>query len=77
LVDGVSAPLLTVNTVMRGIALPPGAHAVALTFSPPGLLAGLALSLAGALGLLFLAGGPTLLRARHPRPAPHTTRRRD
>jgi hypothetical protein len=59
LVDGVSAPLLTVNTVMRGIALPPGAHAVALTFSPPGLLAGLALSLAGALGLLFLAGRKT------------------
>jgi hypothetical protein len=59
LVDGVPAPILTVNTVMRGIPLPPGAHAVALTFSPPGLLVGLALSLAGALGLLLLAGRKT------------------
>jgi hypothetical protein len=59
LVDGAPAPILTVNTLMRGIPLPPGAHLVALTFSPPGLLAGLALSLATALGLLVLAGRKT------------------
>jgi hypothetical protein len=58
-VDGAPAPLLTVNTLMRGVPVPPGAHSVALAFSPPGLLAGLALSLAGLCVLAWLAISPT------------------
>ena len=54
-VDGVPAPLLTANTLMRAVPVPPGAHSVALTFTPPGLLAGLALSLAGLCVLAWLA----------------------
>ncbi len=59
LVDGAPAPLLTVNTLMRGVPVPPGAHSVTLTFSPPGLLSGLAFSLAGlcVLGWLVLRPG--------------------
>ena len=57
-VDGAPAPLLTVNALMRGVPVPPGSHSVALTFSPPGLLAGMALSLAGLLVLAWLAIGP-------------------
>ena len=54
-VDGGPAPLLTANTLMRAVPVPPGAHLVALTFTPPGLLAGLALSLAGLCVLAWLA----------------------
>jgi len=54
-VDGGPAPLLTANTLMRAVLVPPGAHLVALTFTPPGLLVGLALSLAGLCVLAWLA----------------------
>jgi hypothetical protein len=63
-VDGVPAALLTVNTLMRAVPVPPGAHSVALTFSPPGLLAGLAFSLAGLCVLAWLTLAPGRTRAQ-------------
>lgn len=57
-VDDAPASLLPVNTLMRGVPVPPGSHSIALTFSPPGLLVGSALSLAGLLLLAWLAIGP-------------------
>jgi hypothetical protein len=55
LVDGAPALLLAVNTLMRGIPVPAGEHTVALAFSPPGLVVGLLVSLAGLCLLAWLA----------------------
>lgn len=52
-VDGAPAPLLRANTVLRAVALSPGAHRVVLEFHPPGLAGGLALS--GAALVAFIA----------------------
>jgi uncharacterized membrane protein YfhO len=51
-VDGVTAPLLVVNALVRGVMLAPGSHRVVFSFEVPGLKAGLA---AAAIGLLALA----------------------
>lgn len=48
-VDGVTAPLLVVNALVRGVMLAPGGHRVVFSYEVPRLKAGLA---AGALGLL-------------------------
>ena len=57
-VNGQPAELLGVNLVARGIALPAGAHQVSVRFEPPGLAAGIVISLV-ATGLLIplLAAG--------------------
>jgi hypothetical protein len=57
-VDGRPAPVLRANVVFRGVAVPAGTHDVRLSYRPPGLPGGLAvtaLSLAGAIGLLARA----------------------
>ena len=43
-VDGAPAPLLRANLLMRAVALQPGTHIVALSYTPPGLRAGALLS---------------------------------
>ncbi|HEX5010640.1 MAG TPA: hypothetical protein VFY71_09575 [Planctomycetota bacterium] len=57
-VDGAPAPLFVANAVTTAILLPQGAREVALAYSPPGLAAGLGLTLAG----LLLAGCAILWR---------------
>jgi hypothetical protein len=54
--DG-GAPLrvLPVDAAFQGIRLPAGEHVVELRYRPPGLLAGIALGIAGLLGLIFAA----------------------
>jgi hypothetical protein len=47
-VDGVEAPILRVNGVLRGLALPAGRHVVRFTFRPRSLVAGAAVSAASA-----------------------------
>jgi hypothetical protein len=69
-VDGKPAPVLRANLAMRAIPVAAGRHHVVLTFAPPGLRAGLVLSLAGLIGvivLLLAAPSATSLRSRHPR----------
>jgi hypothetical protein len=44
-VDGKPAPLLRANLLMRAVALQPGTHTVALSYTPPGLRAGAVISL--------------------------------
>jgi hypothetical protein len=53
-VDGASVPLLKANGVMRAVPVPAGVHAVQLTYTPPGLVAGVLLSLLGLGAILVL-----------------------
>ena len=52
-VDGRSAQPLRVDSVMRGVSVPAGAHTVSWRYRAPGLSVGLVLS---AVGLLLIAG---------------------
>lgn len=55
LVDGKETPIVKVNYVLRGLALPAGKHNIEFRFEPPGLLMGKKLGLVGLLvGILFL-----------------------
>jgi hypothetical protein len=57
-VDGIPAPILQSNLLMRGVPLPAGQHTVRLTYVAPGLVAGVlssALGLVAVLGLAFAA----------------------
>jgi hypothetical protein len=54
-VDGQPVPVLRANLNMRAIALAPGAHHIVMQYSPPGLWAGAAVTLASLLALLGLA----------------------
>lgn len=56
-VDGRPAPVFQANNMVMAIAVPPGRHEVALEYFTPGLRAGMAVSLAGVLGLGGLAWG--------------------
>ena len=58
-VDGGSVPLYTVDAGVRGVVVPAGRHDVTLTYAPPLARTGLALTVAGVLGL-----GLCALRAR-------------
>jgi hypothetical protein len=49
-VDGVSAPMITVDTWQRGVWLAPGAHVIVMRYWPAGLSAGIILALLGATG---------------------------
>ena len=62
-VDGVSRPLLRANYAYRAVRVPSGAHRVTFRYRPPGLREGLAVSGAGLLGLVFLAGRRRLTSA--------------
>lgn len=59
-VDGVPTPVQRANGKHRAVAVPAGRHEVVLRYEPPGLVAGIAVSLVSlALALaLALAGGP-------------------
>jgi hypothetical protein len=48
-------PVLPANRVMRAVPLPAGRHLVEMTYRPPGLLAGGAISIASLVGLALLA----------------------
>ncbi len=56
-VDGAPTRLLQANAVMRAVPLRAGKHGVTLAFEPPGLRAGLWLSLLGAVAVAFLLLG--------------------
>jgi hypothetical protein len=60
-VDGAAAPVVRANFTSRGVPLAPGTHRVALRYEPPGLLAGLLISvLSCVLGsAAFVASGRT------------------
>jgi len=64
-VDGRPARAIRVNDVMRGVAVPAGAHEVEWRYRVPGLRAGVALSVVAALGLLVLGAIRVRQRRRH------------
>jgi hypothetical protein len=53
--DGRSVPVFRANAAFLGVRLPAGEHVVRFEYRPRGLLAGLALATAGALGFLLAA----------------------
>jgi len=65
-VDGREAPILRANYLHRAVELPAGEHEVVLTYVPPGLHAGAAVSLA-ALGSVVLAAGVGAWRQKRTR----------
>lgn len=70
--DGAPARMARVNHALRGVAVPAGAHVVAMRYVPPGWGAGRALALGGwALWLALAAAlGLEAARSRASRPAP-------
>jgi hypothetical protein len=62
-VDGRPAPLLRANLLVRGVAIRKGNHTIILSYSPPGLRGGAALSLLSLLAIALLAG-PSWARLR-------------
>gem|GEM_PF-499930 len=62
--DGQPGDLLRVDTALRGVCLPAGAHRVRFEYRPTGFYAGVALSMIG-WALLISAGLFTWMRARH------------
>ncbi len=55
-VDGVPTEIYAVNIVSRGVVVPPGAHRVVMSYTPPGFLPGLAMSAVVLAGMVALAG---------------------
>jgi hypothetical protein len=64
LVDGESAPLVEVDTVLMGAPLPAGKHTVEFLYRPASLVVGRAISLASVLLCIALIVGPSMLRRR-------------
>ena len=60
-VDGAARPVERVDLALRGVVVPPGAHDVVLSYTPPGAAAGRWISLAGL--ALALAAAGLLLRS--------------
>jgi membrane protein YfhO len=54
-VDGRTASVVAANALFRGIRLDPGAHAVELVYRPPGLVAGLIVSVLSILAAFVVA----------------------
>ena len=54
-VDGAAAAVVPANILFRGIAVAPGRHAVEMIYRPPGLVAGLWVSLVAMLSALWVA----------------------
>jgi hypothetical protein len=67
-VDGRPATALTVDGVMRGVAVPAGTHAIVWNYTVPGLRLGLVLSGLGLIGILIWATIAWILPShrRHP-----------
>jgi hypothetical protein len=57
-VDGRPTPILRANLTMRALQLAPGAHQIAMRYSPPGLRTSAVLTALSALSLLALAFAP-------------------
>jgi hypothetical protein len=55
-VDGKETPIVKVNYVLRGLAVPAGKHNIEFRFEPPLLLMGKKLSLVGLLAILLFIG---------------------
>jgi hypothetical protein len=53
-VDGNESPWVVADVMRRAVALPGGPHVVSWRYEAPGLLAGILIALAGALGLLAM-----------------------
>lgn len=61
-IDGKEAPIVKVNYVLRGLAIPAGNHTIDFKFEPQSYLTGKKISVAtGVLSFLLLAGGLFLL----------------
>jgi hypothetical protein len=69
-VSGVPTPVLVANHVLRALPIPPGQHAVVLTYDPPFLRLGLALTLVTVLAIIVVWGGLAFRERQRPRPAP-------
>jgi hypothetical protein len=69
-VDGEAARPLRVDSVMRGVSVPAGAHTVSWRYRAPGLRAGLVLSALGLLLIVGLALWGGRLRVRQQRDVP-------
>jgi hypothetical protein len=52
--DGDPVEIHPVNLLSRGVLVPPGAHRIEMSYAPPGLAAGVAVTVATALVLLFM-----------------------
>jgi hypothetical protein len=68
-VDGHDAPVVRVDGVVQGVPVGPGAHDVVLRYRPPGLVAGVAVSV---LTWVVLLGGWALAVVRRRRPLPRS-----
>jgi hypothetical protein len=66
-VDGAAAPLLRANLLMRAVPVQAGTHTITLAYTPPGLWAGLAISLFSLLAMTVMSLTPATLRWRSAR----------
>lgn len=63
-VDGERSDLYAVNTVLRGVEVPAGAHEVEFRYEPAALRAGIAVSVVAALGVIGVVGHALWMRFR-------------
>ncbi|HEY7187730.1 MAG TPA: YfhO family protein [Vicinamibacterales bacterium] len=63
-VDDAMAPVVRVDSVLRGVEVSPGRHRITWQYVAPGLYAGAAISIAAALTALLLVTSDRALRAR-------------
>jgi hypothetical protein len=69
-VSGVPTPVLVANHALRALPIPPGEHPVVLTYDPPLLRLGLAITLLTVLAIIVVWGGLVFKGRKRPRPAP-------
>jgi hypothetical protein len=69
-VSGVPTPVLVANHALRALLIPPGEHPVVLTYDPPLLRLGLAITLLTVLAIIVVWGGLVFRGRKSPRPAP-------
>lgn len=73
-VDGRSAPVVRVDSVLRGVVVPAGTHRVVWSYTVPGIRVGAAVSALAALALLGAAVGLRVRARRAARPLPRDRR---
>ena len=66
-VDAQPATVYAVNVLSRGVVVPAGRHRIEMSYCPPGLQAGFAMSLVSLIGLLALSAIPRQKEERHRR----------
>lgn len=52
-IDDIETDIFAVNVLSRGVIVPPGRHRIAMRYTPPGLMSGVAISAIAILGLLL------------------------